>query len=146
MLLFTGCILLAGTPAGASNLVYGQPSSPLSKALRQLVTLPDGPPGAIALVQVGDQLQVSTAGVADVEAKAPIAVNDTARIASVSKAFSGAVALSLVSEGDHEALRHDWPSTPRTAQGLVPRDVGAAARPHRSTSPTTSRALRFWMC
>jgi D-alanyl-D-alanine carboxypeptidase len=115
ILLLTGCLLSAGTPAGA-NLVHSQPSSPLSKALRQLVTLAGGPPGAIALVQVGDRLQVSTAGVANVEAKAPIAVNDTARIASVSKAFSGAVALSLVSEGDlklSDTIGHRLPELPK---------------------------------
>jgi D-alanyl-D-alanine carboxypeptidase len=116
VLVLTGCILLAGSPAGASNAVQSQSSSPLSKALRQLVTLPDGPPGAIALVQVGDRVRVSTAGVANVEADEPIAVNDTARIASVAKAFSGAVALSLVTEGDlklSDTIGHRLPGLPK---------------------------------
>jgi D-alanyl-D-alanine carboxypeptidase len=85
-------------PAGASGAGHGQPSSALSRALRQLVSLPGGPPGAIALVQVGGHTQIITAGVGDVTTKVPIDPDDTVRIASVSKAFSGAVALSLVSQ------------------------------------------------
>ena len=70
--------------------------SPLLQGLRALVSMPDGPPGAIALVQTGSQITVETAGVGDVATGQPIAAGDTVRIASVSKAFNGAVALSLV--------------------------------------------------
>ncbi len=70
--------------------------SPLLQGLRALVSMPDGPPGAIALVQTGSQITVETAGVGDVATGRPIAAGDTVRIASVSKAFNGAVALSLV--------------------------------------------------
>jgi D-alanyl-D-alanine carboxypeptidase len=62
------------------------------------VDLPGGPPGAIALVQTGGRTQVVTAGVGDVTTGVPISPDDTVRIASVSKAFSGAVALYLVSQ------------------------------------------------
>jgi D-alanyl-D-alanine carboxypeptidase len=87
-------------PAGASH-PGGRPRS-LSSGLRRLVTMPDGPPGAIALVQVGRTVRVTTAGVGDVATKAPPSSNDIVRIASVSKAFNGAVALSLVT---HRKLR-----------------------------------------
>ncbi|MGD0313392.1 MAG: serine hydrolase domain-containing protein [Acidimicrobiales bacterium] len=102
----TCCLAATGllaSPAGA-----GQPGArprwngstpPLAKALQHLVTTPGGPPGAIALVQVGGQIQVTTAGVGNVVTREPISANDTVRIASVSKAFSGAVALALVAQG-----------------------------------------------
>ncbi len=87
----------AGQPDGAPPR-YGS-APPLTAALQRLVTTPGGPPGAIALVQVGSQVQVTTAGVGNVVTHQPIAPTDTVRIASVSKAFSGAVALSLVAQG-----------------------------------------------
>jgi D-alanyl-D-alanine carboxypeptidase len=43
--------------------------------------------------------KIHTAGVADLENGRPIGVNNRMRIASTAKAFSGAVALSLVSKG-----------------------------------------------
>lgn len=61
--------------------------------------MPGGPPGVIAVVQVGDDRTVHTAGVADPESAAAPTVNDHMRIASAAKAFSGATALSLVDKG-----------------------------------------------
>ena len=58
-----------------------------------------GPPGAIALVQVGSKVTVTTAGVGNTVTGAPISPDDTVRIASISKAFNGAVALALVTQG-----------------------------------------------
>jgi len=70
----------------------------LQAGLDRVVSTPGGPPGAIAVVQRGDRVLVSTAGVGDVSTGAPIGVDDAVRIASVSKAFSGAVALALVGQ------------------------------------------------
>ena len=70
----------------------------LTSALSRLVSAPGGPPGAFALVQRGRRVLVSTAGVADVSSGAAIGTDDSVRIASVSKAFSGAVALRLVGQ------------------------------------------------
>ncbi len=89
--------LVGGPVAGADGSSHG-PTSALAAGLRKLVALPGGPPGAIALVQIGNRVQVSTAGVREVTSAAPIGADDIVRIASVSKAFSGAVALSLVSQ------------------------------------------------
>jgi D-alanyl-D-alanine carboxypeptidase len=58
-----------------------------------------GPPGVIAVVQRGQQRKVHTFGVRNIKGRLPIRVDDRMRIASVAKAFSGAVALSLVSKG-----------------------------------------------
>jgi D-alanyl-D-alanine carboxypeptidase len=71
----------------------------LNRALNQLVEHPDGPPGAAALVQRGNQKLLYRAGAADLANGAPIQANDSMRLASVSKAYSGAVALSLAADG-----------------------------------------------
>jgi D-alanyl-D-alanine carboxypeptidase len=92
------CLVTSGAvPASASP--NREPSTGLSRALLRLVSMPGGPPGAIALVQVGGHTQVTTAGVGNIVTNAPISPGDTVRIASVSKAFSGAVALALVTRG-----------------------------------------------
>ncbi|WP_240803579.1 beta-lactamase family protein [Streptomyces sp. A0592] len=71
----------------------------LRQELRALVERPDGPPGVIAVLRDGDRREVYRAGVADVESGRPPSATDHMRIASVAKAFSGAVALSLVDRG-----------------------------------------------
>ena len=89
-------------PAAASSLgaaKQGTSLSTFSAALRKLVAVPGGPPGAIAVVQVGQRTQVVAAGVGDVASKQAPTSNDSARIASVAKAFNGAITLALVSQG-----------------------------------------------
>ena len=71
----------------------------LDRALRELVAMPGGPPSATAIVQRGSALGVHTAGVAVVGEPDRPRKSDHMRIASVAKAFSGAVALSLVDAG-----------------------------------------------
>ncbi|SDZ24132.1 serine hydrolase domain-containing protein [Herbiconiux ginsengi] len=99
-LALTGCTASGGgatapTPSSDSASL----ASSLDLALAELVAMPGGPPGAISLVQVGDDLTVHTAGVAEVGSSTPPAPDDFMRIASVAKAFSGATALALVDEG-----------------------------------------------
>jgi D-alanyl-D-alanine carboxypeptidase len=67
--------------------------------LKDLVAMEGGPPGVIAVVQRGQHRKVHTFGVANVRTGRPMRIDDRMRIASVAKAFSGAVALSLVSKG-----------------------------------------------
>ena len=71
----------------------------LDQALTRFVQYPDGPPGAVALVQRGNQKVLHRAGTANLANKAPIQGGDSMRLASVSKAFSGAVALSVAADG-----------------------------------------------
>src|SRR5215204_5141744 len=59
----------------------------LDRALEELVAMDGGPPGVIAIV------------VRNLRGDLPLRAKDHMRIASVAKAFSGAVALSLVSKG-----------------------------------------------
>ena len=71
----------------------------LDQALAELVAMPGGPPGAIVVVQRGSDRSVHAAGVAEVGSDTAPGVDDHMRLASVSKAFSGAAALALVDEG-----------------------------------------------
>ena len=81
----------------------------LTRALNRLVNRPDGPPGAIVIVQRGRKRDDFAAGDAIACKNSdkrlcgrarPPRPSDAMRIASVSKTFSGAAALALVSDGD----------------------------------------------
>ena len=75
----------------------------LDRALEALTADPQGPPGAISVIERGDRKRVYRAGVA-VLGGGPPKAGDWMRIASVAKAFSGAVALQLV---ERKRLRLD---------------------------------------
>jgi D-alanyl-D-alanine carboxypeptidase len=92
------CLALSG-PGTALAGERGVADRALDRALEGLVDQPEGPPGVIAVIQRGDDREVHTAGVANVETGAPLKAQKHMRIASVSKAFSGAVALTLVDQG-----------------------------------------------
>jgi len=105
--LLTVCLLVGGAiPACAdqhdhssapSHQTSAQSSSnALAAGLQKLVSMPGGPPGAIALVQKGNRMVPYPAGVGNVSTSQPVTSTDTVRIASVSKAFNGAIALALV--------------------------------------------------
>src|SRR5215203_1819259 len=70
----------------------------LDRALKELVAMESGPPGVIAVVQRGQHREVHSFGVRNLKGDLPMRARDHMRIASAAKAFSGAVALSLVSE------------------------------------------------
>lgn len=99
-LLSLGVVAVTGfggtATVGASTRVS---DAALSRALGALVAIPGGPPGAVAVVQRGRSTALYRAGVADLRTRRSIRASDHMRVASVSKAFSGAVALSLVDRG-----------------------------------------------
>jgi D-alanyl-D-alanine carboxypeptidase len=74
----------------------------LQRQLNALVAAEGGPPGAIVTLRRGERVRVLTAGVADVRKRRAPRASDHMRIASVAKAFSGAVALRLVADGKLE--------------------------------------------
>lgn len=82
-------------PAGAVRSA----DAALTRALARLVRRPDGPPGIAVVVQRGLRGALFRAGTANLATGAPIRATDSMRLASVAKAFSGAVALSLVADG-----------------------------------------------
>lgn len=90
-------------PADGSSLAGARLQSPagarLQHALNRLVAMPSGPPGVIVIVQHGGRRAVYQAGTASLAHRRPLSTSDHDRLASFSKAFSGAVALSLVSRG-----------------------------------------------
>ena len=71
----------------------------LDRALARFVRQTDGPPGVAVVVQRGGRAALHQAGTADLATGTPIRAFESMRLASVAKAFSGAVALSLVAEG-----------------------------------------------
>ncbi|MER7763721.1 serine hydrolase domain-containing protein [Streptomyces sp. NPDC097619] len=71
----------------------------LQRQLDRLVAQEDGPPGVIAVLTRGARGQVYTAGVGDLATGRPPRPDDHMRVASIAKAYSGAVALSLVDRG-----------------------------------------------
>ncbi|GAB7106283.1 hypothetical protein JCM4814A_45970 [Streptomyces phaeofaciens JCM 4814] len=105
----------------APTLVAGEASAAaapvderaLQRRLAEFVDAPGGPPGAIAVLRRDKETRVVRAGVADLATGRKPHPDDHMRIASTAKAFSGAVALSLV---DRHALRLD-----DTLRGRLPR-------------------------
>jgi D-alanyl-D-alanine carboxypeptidase len=90
---------LAGRNAAFGKENAKDADAALDRALKELVAMEGGPPGVIAVVQRGQHREVHTFGVANVNTERPMRIHDHMRVASAAKAFSGAVALSLVSEG-----------------------------------------------
>ena len=96
--------LVAAATAQASGISprseAGRDSKFLNKSLKRLVATDGGPPGAIAVVQrKGDRRRVIKAGYGNLTPQERPHAQDHMRIASVAKAFSAAVALSLVEDG-----------------------------------------------
>ncbi|MGW7166764.1 serine hydrolase domain-containing protein [Streptomyces sp. NPDC054884] len=101
----TALAVLAPVTAGAAAGTAGPVNDrTLQRQIERFVSEPGGPPAVIAVLRDGKQTRVFRAGVADLATGRPPRVDDHMRIASTAKAFSGAVALSLVDRG---ALRLD---------------------------------------
>jgi D-alanyl-D-alanine carboxypeptidase len=90
---------LAGKTVAFGKQVGNGADAALDRALQELVAMDGGPPGVIAVVQRGQHREVHSFGVRNLKGNLPLRATDRMRIASAAKAFSGAVALSLVSKG-----------------------------------------------
>jgi D-alanyl-D-alanine carboxypeptidase len=71
----------------------------VKRGLERLVAAPGGPPGAIVTIYRDGKMTVLRVGRANVKRPGAPKATDHMRIASVAKAFSGAVALNLVHDG-----------------------------------------------
>ena len=105
----TGLVLVVAVLAFCAVPVSGVGAVPaqqadrsLDSALERLVDGEGGPPGAIAMIHRGGRTVAHTAGVGVIRPARIWRPGDHMRIASVAKAFSGAVTLSLVRSGDLE--------------------------------------------
>jgi D-alanyl-D-alanine carboxypeptidase len=99
--LAAGCSNAPSSATGAAAVASpaGTAAAALDQALGRLVRQSGGPPGITAIVQQGSQKVLHRAGLANLATKAPMQATDSMRVASVAKAFSGAVALSLAADG-----------------------------------------------
>jgi len=98
----------------------------LDRALQGLVARSDGPPGAMAVIQRGGHREIHAAGVANPRTGRPMRVRKHMRIASVSKAFSGAAALRLVHEhllSLRDTIGEVLPSMPRAWRRVTLREL-----------------------
>jgi D-alanyl-D-alanine carboxypeptidase len=94
--------MLAAAGCGAATPTATAPAPIVDRAALQaeLDALVDlGVPGVVVLVADGEQTEVMTAGVSDLDAGTPMGAADTFRIASVTKPFTATVVLQLVGEG-----------------------------------------------
>jgi D-alanyl-D-alanine carboxypeptidase len=87
---------------GAGAVPASRADRALDNALERLVDGAGGPPGAISMIHRGGRTVAHTAGVGVNRPARVWRPGDHMRIASVAKAFSGAVTLSLVRSGDLE--------------------------------------------
>ena len=136
-------VALAGVPATA---VAGGARAPdtgaLQAALTDLVQQPGGPPGAVVTLGRDGELDVLTAGVADLATGRPPAAGDAMRVASVAKAFNAATVLALVSRGvlDLDDPVGTWrPDLPPAWQPVTLRQLLG----HTSGIPDFSRSEDF---
>jgi D-alanyl-D-alanine carboxypeptidase len=98
----------------------------LERALAKVVRGEGGPPGASAVLRRGGTERLIEVGVADVDTERPFTRGKLMRIASVSKAFSGAVALSLVDRGTlslYDTIGEWLPSLPEAWDPVTLRQV-----------------------
>jgi D-alanyl-D-alanine carboxypeptidase len=134
---------LALIPAAAASAAATAPADrALGRALTRLVAMRGGPAGAVAVVQRGSKRTVLARGVADRATGRRIAIGDRWRIASVSKAFNGAVALALVARGQlslDDTIAQRLPGLP-AAWGAV--TLGQALH-HTSGLPDYVHAASF---
>lgn len=100
LLLLIAAMAAALTAAPAKAAKLGAATKLVNQSLKRLVQTEGGPPGAIALIERrGERRRTIKAGFGNLTPQERPKPNDHMRIASVAKAFSGAVALSLVEEG-----------------------------------------------
>lgn len=89
----------SSSSSAASTAAVTLPGAEAVQSAMKDLTADGNVPGVIAVIQTPEQTGVLTEGKADVTSGAPMAPDAALRIASISKAFNGAIILSLVSQG-----------------------------------------------
>jgi D-alanyl-D-alanine carboxypeptidase len=98
-LIVCAALVCLGVLAFASAAAAKSTNGDVRKGLEGIVDSPQGPPGAIATLYKGGKLTTISVGRSDVTKVGTPTATEHMRIASIAKAFSGAVALHLVAEG-----------------------------------------------
>jgi D-alanyl-D-alanine carboxypeptidase len=136
-------VATGGMPVvAAARPSAGVADAALDRALRELVAMPGGPPSATAIVQRESSLRVHAFGVAAIGEPGRPRKSDHMRIASVAKAFSGAVALSLVHDGVlslDDTIGQRLPSQPAAWHAVTLRQLLA----HTSGLPDFTESKSF---
>ena len=148
-LLLAGGTVLAQAPDVSANTGEDKAAkqakaadAALDRALKELVAMRGGPPGAIAVVQRGKLREVHSFGVRNLNNGRPLRADDRMRIASAAKAFSGAAALSLVSKGAlslNDTIGERLPEQPKAWSEVTLRQL----LNHTSGLPDFSQSPRF---
>ena len=89
------CLALVAAPANANGSIDRK----LNNALDRIAAAHNGPPGLSVLMRTGHGREYITRGTANVKTGRRPAIRDHYRIASMAKAFNGAVALALADRG-----------------------------------------------
>ena len=134
-------VLLLALPGAVGAAAPPGPAA-VQRGLDGLVAASGGPPGAIATLYRGGRLTVLRAGRADVARKRPPRATDHMRIASIAKAFSGAVALQLVRDGRlglDDTIGQRRPDLPAAWAGVTVRQL----LNHTSGLPDYTRSAGF---
>ena len=132
-----GALLAMPAAAGAATT-----DAAVQRGLERLVAADGGPPGAIATLYRNGRLTVLRAGRADARRARRPRASDHMRIASVAKAFSGAVALRLVRDGRldlDDTVEQRLPGMPPDWGGVTVRDL----LNHTSGLPDYTRSSAF---
>jgi len=90
-------LAIMAAPASAESAKRAD--AKLDRAMQQLVGIDGGPPGAGVMIDRGGRPRFHTSGLGTIPTERPFRRNEHMRIASVAKAFNGAVALTLVDRG-----------------------------------------------
>ena len=123
VLAVTTVVAVFAAPAASAQSVR---DARVERDLRELVATPGGPPGAIVTLFRNGRTTVLTAGVAQVGTRRPPRATDHMRIASVSKAFSGAIVLQLVGDcrlGLDDTIGQRDPGLPRRWASVTIREL-----------------------
>ncbi|MFE0463587.1 serine hydrolase domain-containing protein [Kitasatospora sp. NPDC058965] len=140
--LLAAALALVPAAPGVAGARGGGGDPALQAALQGLVDLPGGPPGAIAVLRDGDRVRTYRAGVAELGHNRLPQLDDHMRLASASKAFSGAVALHLVDCGKldlDDTLAQRLPALPAAWGAVTLRQL----LQHTSGLPDYSMAPEF---
>jgi D-alanyl-D-alanine carboxypeptidase len=129
-------LLALSVPAHATT------AAAVQRGLDRLVAASEGPPGGIVTLYRNGRLTVLGSGRAAIKRERPPRATDHMRIASIAKAFSGAVALQLVRDGRlglDDTIGERLPGMPATWAGVTVRQMLG----HTSGLPDYTRSDDF---